>query len=322
MDPIKIVVLDGYPVVQEDLDWSFLKAVGETRVFPRTLQERVAARIADADAIITNKCRIDAAVMDACPKLRYVGEAATGYNNIDVEAAKARGVAVTNVPGYSTDSVVQSMLALLLELACRVGAHDAAARSGAWRRSEDFCFTVAPLTELAGKTLGVVGYGNIGRKAARVCTALGMRALVYTPHPPETPETGSEISFVSLDALLAASDVISLHCPLTPENSDMIGAETIAKMKDGVWLINTARGGLVREADLADALKSGKVGAAGLDVLTQEPPDADNPLIGLPNAVITPHISWLTTEARRRLIETAGENLRVWASGGSLNRVV
>ena len=337
MDPLKIVVLDGYGVTQQDADWESFNEIGEIQVFPRTEPDLIAARIGNADAAITSKCRIDAAAMDACPNLRYIGESATGYNNIDVEAAKARGIAVTNVPDYSTDSVVQGAMALLFELACRTGLHDAAVRAGEWQRSKDFCLTVAPLTELSGKTIGIIGYGHIGKKVARVCAALGMRVLVFTPHPPAALPAGGDASsslftggdallpppeFLPFDELLAASDVISLHCPLTPENGGMIGAETIAKMKDGVWLINTARGGLVREDDLAAALKSGKVGAAGLDVLTKEPPDLDNPLIGLPNAVITPHVAWLTTEARRRLIGIMIDNLRVWASGGIQNRIV
>jgi glycerate dehydrogenase len=272
--------------------------------------------------------------MDCCPNLKYLGVLATGYNNIDISYAQEKHIAVTNVPSYSTASVAQLTFSLLFEIANSVSLHDAAVRNGDWQRSADFCFTVKEQTELAGRTIGVIGYGSIGRQVAKIADAIGMDVLVYTPHPPksedmlhphqeeETSWKTENIKFVSLDTLFAYSDVISLHCPLTPENKGFINKDTIRRMKDGVILLNTARGPLIAESDLAAALKSGKVGAAGIDVLATEPPGRDNPLIGAENCIVTPHIAWLTKAARMRVMEISYRNLEAFVKEESCNRIV
>ncbi|MDR1068455.1 MAG: D-2-hydroxyacid dehydrogenase [Clostridiales Family XIII bacterium] len=322
---MKTVILDGYTVSRDDLNWEAFAELGEFSFYPRTAADDVALRIGNADLVLTSKCRIDKNMMDACPALKYVGVIATGYNNIDVAYARERGVAVANVPDYSAAAVAQMTFALLLEIENAVGAHDASVRNGEWQSNEDFCYTVAPQTELDGKTFGVVGYGSIGRRVCRIAEALGMHVLVHTPHPPnanaESVTTIDTTEFVPLEYLLANADIVSLHCPLTPLTEKLISRKTIAQMKDGAILLNTARGGLVDEADLAAALRSGKLKAAGLDVLSLEPPVPDNPLIGLQNCIITPHIGWITKEARRRCIEISYRNAEAFVKGERLNRV-
>jgi glycerate dehydrogenase len=262
--------------------------------------------------------------MDACPRLKYIGVFATGYDNVDIAYAAERGIAVTNVPSYSTASVAQFTFALLLEAVNAVGVHSSSVRCGDWEKSEDFCYNVAPQIELAGRTLGVVGYGSIGRRVCRIAEAMDMHTIAYTPHPPGNDSAGGangNTEFVSLDALFARSDVISLHCPLTDATKSMINKDSIAGMKDGAILLNTARGGLIEEFDLAVALKSGKLTAAGLDVLALEPPTKNNLLIGIENCMITPHIAWSARDARKRCIDITYTNAASWINGEKVNRV-
>ena len=311
---MKIVVLDGYTENPGDLSWETLEALGETTVYEYTKPEEVTERIGDAQIVLTNKTPITAQIMDACPGMKYVGVLATGYNVVDVAAARERGVVVTNVPTYGTDAVAQYVFALLLEVCHHVGHHNARVQEGRWTQGRDFCFWDYPLMELAGKTFGVIGYGRIGRAAARIARAFGMNVIAYGPHA-----QGEECR--TLDEVLGGSDVISLHCPLTQDNAGLICEASIAKMKDGVILINTARGGLINEADLRAALMSGKVRAAAVDVASVEPIREDNPLLGLDNCLITPHIAWASLEARQRLMDVAVDNVRSWLQGHTVNNV-
>lgn len=318
---MKIVVLDGYAANPGDLSWDGIAAQGDLTVYDYTPNEPSALiqRIGDAEAIFINKEVIDGAIMDACPNLKFIGVLATGYNVVDTAAAKERGIVVSNIPAYSTPSVAQFTFALLLELACHVGHHDQAVKEGRWCTNRDFCFWDMPIMELEGKTMGLIGFGNIGRAVGRIAKAMGMKVLATGSRPcPEGEDIGTYVDF---DTLLAESDVISLHCPLFPETKDMICAENIAKMKDGVLILNTARGPLVNQQDLADALASGKVAGAGLDVVEVEPMLPENPLLGAPNCVITPHIAWASQEARRRLLDIAVENLRCFLAGTPQNVV-
>ncbi len=321
---MRIVVLDGYTANPGDLDWQAFSALGELTVHDRTPPGQVVARAAGAEAILTNKTKLDATALKALPQLRYVGVLATGVNVVDLQAARAQGVAVTNVPAYGTASVAQATIALLMELANRVGRHDHAVHAGEWVASEDFCFTRARLTELDGLTLGIVGLGAIGQAVARVAQAFGMRVVAASSgrsSAPSRPTDSAGIERVPLDELFATADVISLHCPLTPENAGLVNAERLAKMKPTAFLLNTGRGGLIDEAALAAALRAGQLAGAGLDVLSSEPPAADNPLLSAPNCIITPHLAWATQAARRRLLATAAENLRAFAQGKTLNVV-
>ena len=311
---MKIVVLDGYALNPGDLSWEPLKALGETEIYEYTAPEDVVSRIAGADIAVTNKTVLGAKEMDAAPGLRYIGVLATGYNVVDLAEAKRRGIAVTNVPAYSTAAVAQHVFALLLEICQRVGHHNHEVHSGRWAANRDFCFWDYPLIELNGKTMGIVGYGQIGQATARIARAFGMRVLVYSRHA-----TGEE--FVPLDTLLAQSDVVSLHCPLTEQNAGMIGREALSKMKRGAILINTARGPLVDEAALRDALLSGHLMAAAMDVVSREPILASNPLLGLDNCIITPHIAWACKESRQRLMDIATENVRRFIAGDPVNVV-
>ena len=315
----KIVVLDGYTENPGDLSWAELEALGALTVYDRTDEADVPARIGDADIVFINKAPVTADTMDACKNLRYIGVLATGYNVVDVAAANARGITVTNVPSYGTDAVGQFAIALLLEICHRIGHHDKAVHDGRWESCPDWCFWDYPLIELAGKTMGIIGFGRIGRAAGRIAGALGMRVLACDSRP--TEDGRAIAAYVPLDALLAESDVISLHCPLTAETHALINAQSIAKMKDGVILLNNSRGPLVAEQDLADALRSGKVYAAGLDVVSTEPIRADNPLLKAPNCILTPHISWASRESRRRLMDIAVDNLRQFLSGSPVNAV-
>ena len=321
---MKIVVLDGYTLNPGDLSWQPLERLGELTVHARTPPELVSARIGDADAVFTNKTLLGAEHFAARPRLRFVGVLATGYNVVDLAAARAAGIVVCNVPDYGTMAVAQYATALLLELCHRVGAHSEDVRAGGWSRSVDFCYWRHPLVELCGKTLGIVGYGRIGQAFARIAQALGMRVIVHTRSAEVARQAGAapgSIEFVGLDELYAQADVISLHCPLTSDNKGMIAGRAIAAMKRGVLIVNTARGALINEADLAAALTSGQVGGAALDVLGSEPPSADNPLLAAPNCLVTPHIAWGAREARQRIMTTAAENLVRFLAGAAQNVV-
>lgn len=319
---MKIVVLDGYCENPGDLSWEGLAAFGDLTVYDRTNltdERQIIERIGDAEVVYTNKTPITAAVLDACPKVKYIGVLATGYNVVDCDAAKARGIPVTNVPAYGTMAVAQHAIALLLEVCCRVGHHDRVVHEGRWERSEDFCFWDYPLTELAGKTMGIIGFGRIGRQVGRIAKAMGMEILACSPT--EYEEGRAIADYVELDELLARSDVISLHCPLTPQTKGLINETTIAKMKDGVILLNNSRGDLVAEQDLADALNTGKIYAAAVDVVSAEPIRGDNPLLTAKNCFITPHISWASKESRQRIMDCAEENLRAFLAGTPINVV-
>ena len=311
---MKIVVLDGYAANPGDLSWAPLEALGELTVYDRTPADQIAARIADAELVLTNKAVLSRELIAGAKKLKYIGVLATGYNVVDVAAAAELGVVVTNIPAYSTDSVAQLVFALLLEICHNVGHHSQAVHAGRWSANQDFCFWDTPLIELAGKTMGIVGYGRIGHKVAEIARCFGMNVIAWT-RTPRDPEC------VSLDELLARSDVISLHCPLFPETKNLINRDTIAMMKDGVILINTSRGPVVNDADLREALESGKVYAAGADVSTVEPIPADNPLLGAKNMFFTPHIAWATFEARKRLMDVAVKNVEAFLNGAPVNTV-
>ena len=311
----KIIVLDGAVENPGDLSWEPLAALGDLTVDDYTAPEDTIARIGDASVILTNKTVISAGVMAACPALRYIGVLATGYNIIDIAEAKKRGIVVANVPAYSTPTVAQFTMALLLEICLHVGHHSRVVHEGKWSACRDFAFWDYPLMELQGKTFGIIGYGSIGKAVAKVAKAFGMNVLAYSRHGAE------EDAVATLDELYARADIVSLHCPLTAENTGMINAEAVAKMKDGVIILNTARGGLINESDLRRALLSGKVYAAASDVTAREPINADSPLLGLDNMIITPHIAWAATEARQRLMDIATVNVRKYLAGTPQNNV-
>ena len=315
---MKIVILDAYAANPGDLSWDEFAALGELTVYDRTAQEDAAARIGDAEVVFINKVRLTDEIFAACPNLKLVSILATGYNIVDLAAARRRGITVCNVPGYSTRAVVQMTFALLLEICQQVGLHSGAVHTGRWQTCPDFCFWDRPLIELDGKTMGIVGYGAIGSAVGTVAQALGMKLLVTARHEKPVPEGAR---FVSLPELLAQSDVVSLHCPQTAENARMIDAGALAQMKDGAILLNTARGGLLDEQAVADALRSGKLLAAGMDVVSVEPIRADNPLLTAPNCFLTPHIAWAPLETRRRLQAISAENLRAFLAGKPQNVV-
>ena len=315
-----IVVLDAHTMSPLSVgehapfhpNWDELSALGKLTLYPRTSPGEIIARSADAEILLTNKTPISAAHIAALPKLEYIGVLATGVNVVDIVAARARGIPVTNGGRYGTASVAQHVFALLLELAGRTAATAAAVRNGEWERCPDFCFTVAPFFEMAGKTLGMVGFGATGQATARIGAAMGMRLIVHsrTPKPFDAP-----VEWVSLDRLFRESDVISLHCPLTEETKELINRENLAKMKSSLTLINTGRGGLIDEAALAEALKNGAIAGYGGDVLSVEPPAAGNPLLSAPNAVITPHMAWASVESRTRLMHIVADNVRAFLGG-------
>lgn len=320
---MKIVVLDGYSENPGDLSWEGFEKLGEFTVYDRCSEAdeegEVTRRIGDAEIIITNKAPITRRVLDSCPSIRYIGVLATGYNVVDYTYAAKKGIPVTNVPGYGTDTVAQFTFALLLEICHHVAHHSEAVHAGRWEQAEDFCFCDYPQIELAGKTMGIIGFGRIGQKVGSIAKAFGMKVLAYSRHE---SESGKMIgTYVDLDTLLAESDVISLHCPLFPETEGIIHRETIAKMKDGVILLNDGRGPLIVEQDLADALNSGKVLAAGVDVVSSEPIKGDNPLLTAKNCFITPHIAWATKEARQRIMDCAVHNLKAFLDGSPENVV-
>ena len=318
---MKIVVLDGYTLNPGDLTWAALEALGELTVYDRTPVSDVVSRIADADIVYTNKTPITRMTMDACPGIKFIGVLATGYNIVDIDAAKQRGIAVTNIPTYGTAAVGQFAIGLLLEICHHIGHHsDAVIKDGRWSSNDDWCFWDHPLIELDGKTMGIIGFGRIGQATARIAQAIGMRVLAYDAF--RNPALESETcKYAELDELLVSSDVIALHCPLLPDTEGIINKASIAKMKDGVILINNSRGPLVVETDLAEALNSGKVYAAGLDVVSSEPIRSDNPLLKAKNCIITPHISWAPKESRQRLLDIAVSNLVAFRDGSPVNVV-
>lgn len=317
---MRIVILDGYTENPGDLSWGGFEALGETVVYDRTPPQEgeIVRRAKGAEIVLVNKTPLSADVLKAlAPELRYIGVLATGYNVVDIAAAKALGIPVCNIPTYGTMAVAQYTMALLLELCHHVGEHSRSVKNGDWSRCPDFCYWHTPLVELMGKTFGVIGYGRIGRAAAKLAAAFGMEALAYDA----TAAAEGPARMVSLGELYRASDVISLHCPLLPDTKGMINAESIARMKDGVMLLNTSRGPLIVEDDLAAALRSGKVSAAALDVLNTEPASPDNPLLKEERCLVTPHIAWAPKESRQRLMDIATENLRQFLAGTPQNVV-
>lgn len=317
---MKIVVLDGYTLNPGDLSWEALKNLGECKVYDRTSftdDAEIISRIGDAEIVFTNKTPLTKKILDAC-NVKYIGVLATGYNVVDVEAAKAKNIPVTNIPDYSTQATAQFAFALLLEICHHVAQHNQAVQEGRWENSPDFCFWDYPLIELAGKTMGIIGYGRIGQTTGKLAQAFGMKVIAFSPSR-EVGTTLGDCSFVALDDLFKSSDVIALHCILNSATQGIICKKNIAKMKDGVIIINNGRGGLVVEKDLREALDSGKVLAAGLDVVSTEPIKGDNPLLGAKNCFITPHISWAPKEARVRLMKIAVDNLKAFLMGKPVN---
>lgn len=319
-DSTTIVVLDGYTINPGDNPWNRLQALGACTIYDRTPPELKLERAAQADIVLLSKVKLDAAALQSLAKLKYISMLATGYNNVDVEVAGKLGIPVSNIPAYSTESVVQTTFALLLELAMHVGLHDAAVKSGEWVRSPDHAFWKTPLIELDGLTLGIIGFGTIGRAVARVGTAFGMKVIAYAPRVPA--DSGlTPVHFVPLEELFASADVVTLHCPQTPENSGFVDARLLSLMKPTAYLLNLARGGLVNEGDLASALRNGTIAGAGLDVVAHEPMLADNPLLTAPNCIITPHIAWASLAARRRLMDVVISNVAAFQAGSPINVV-
>lgn len=303
---MNIVILDGYTINPGDLSWSKLERLADRlTVFDATPMDKALLRLGNSEVLMTSKCPITREFMEQCPNLRYIGCTATGYNNIDVRAAADLGIAVTNIPAYSTEAVAQHTIALMLELANNVGLHNESVQHGEWSGNKYFCYWKKPIVLLSGKSLGIIGYGAIGKRVARIAEALGMTVNIYSEDP----------------AGAMKSDFVSLHCPLTPENEKMVNTQFLVNMKPGAFLINTARGPLVDERALADALKAGFIKGAAVDVLSQEPPSEDCPLIGLDNCIITPHMAWAPKEMRQAVIDGLAENLQSWMEGRMLNRV-
>ena len=319
---MKIVVLDGHAENPGDLSWAPLEALGELTVYERTFpasDEEIIRRLAGAEVLVTNKTPITRRVLEACPDLRFITVMATGYNVIDCAAARERNIPVSNIPTYGTAAVSQFAIAMLLEICHHTAHHSQAVHQGRWESAPDWCFWDYPLMELDGKTMGIIGFGRIGQQTGRIARALGMEVLAYDLYPSDSGRAVG--TYVPLDELYARSDVITLHCNLTPENTGLINRTAIDKMKDGVILLNNARGQLICEQDLADALNSGKVYAAGLDVVSTEPIRGDNPLLGAKNCLITPHISWAPRESRQRIMDATAENIRAFLAGAPVNVV-
>lgn len=322
MDKLKIVVLDGYCENPGDISWAPLEEFGELTVYDRTSYEEsglIAERIADADVAVMNKTPISRETIDKCPKLKAILVLATGYNVVDISYARERGIDVMNVPTYGTQIVGQYAVSLLMEICSHIGHHNAEVKAGRWELNEDWCFWDYPMIEVAGKTAGIIGLGRIGQTTAKILGAMDVDVIAYDAHQ---SDSGKKVaSYVGLDELFAKSDFIFLHCPLFPETEGIINKDNIAKMKDGVIIINNSRGQLVVEKDLADALASGKVYAAAVDVVSTEPILPDNPLLNAENCIITPHISWAAKEARQRIMDITADNLKAWASGAPVNVV-
>ncbi|MBE7726916.1 MAG: D-2-hydroxyacid dehydrogenase [Enterocloster citroniae] len=320
---MKIVVLDGYTLNPGDLDWKGLESLGSCEVYDRTSLtdvEEIIKRIGTADIVFTNKTPLTKEVFDQCPGIRYVGVLATGYNVVDIQAAREKGILVSNVPSYGTAAVGQFAMAMLLEICHHIGHHSQAVHEGRWESNPDWCFWDYPLIELDGKNMGIIGYGRIGQATGRIAQAMGMKVLAYDAYKNPALESDT-CRYAGLEELLAESDVIALHCPLFPESEGIINKTNIAKMKDGVIILNNSRGPLIVEQDLADALKEGKVAAAAVDVVSGEPLRNDNPLLKAPNCFITPHISWAPREARKRLMDIAVRNLEGFLMGERVNVV-
>ncbi|MFY9500995.1 MAG: D-2-hydroxyacid dehydrogenase [bacterium] len=322
---MKIVVLDGYTLNPGDLSWEGFERFGDLTVYDRTCydgsrEDLVIERAREAEVVLTNKTILSRKVIESLPQLKYIGVLATGYNVVDIEAARERGIVVTNVPTYGTEAVAQMAIALLLEMCHHVGAHSESVKKGEWASNPDWCYWKYPLIELAGKTMGIIGYGRIGQATGRIAQALGMKVLAYDKYVNKDLESDT-MRYVELDELLAQADVIALHCLLTEETEGIINKDTIAKMKDGVMIVNNSRGQLMVEEDLAAALNSGKVAGAALDVVSTEPIRMDNPLLKAKNCIITPHISWAPREARQRLMDIAVENLAQFLAGSPINVV-
>lgn len=318
---MKIVVLDGYTLNPGDLSWDGLKSLGDVVVYDRTAAEKIIERIGDAEIVFTNKTVIDREVIDACSAIKFIGVLATGYNVIDVDAAKKKGIVVTNIPTYGTAAVSQITIALLLEVCHHIGEHSKSVTKGDWTNCSDWCYWNSPLIELVDKTLGIIGLGRIGQETAKIAQALGMRVVAVDSYEVEALKSDT-LQYVNIDELLAKSDVIALHCPLFESTKGIINKNNIVKMKDGVIIINTSRGPLVVEEDLAQALNSGKVYAAGLDVVSSEPIKADNPLLTAKNCIITPHIAWAPKESRSRLMNIAVDNLDKFLKNAPVNVVI
>lgn len=322
---MKIVVLDGYTLNPGDLSWEGFERFGDLTVYDRTCydgsrEDLVIERAREAEVVLTNKTILSRKVIESLPQLKYIGVLATGYNVVDIEAARERGIVVTNVPTYGTEAVAQMAIALLLEMCHHVGAHSESVKKGEWASNPDWCYWKYPLIELTGKTMGIIGYGRIGQATGRIAQALGMKVLAYDKYVNKDLESDT-MRYVELDELLAQADVIALHCLLTEETEGIINKDTIAKMKDGVMIVNNSRGQLMVEEDLAAALNSGKVAGAALDVASTEPIRMDNPLLKAKNCIITPHISWAPREARQRLMDIAVENLAQFLAGKPINVV-
>lgn len=319
---MKIVVLDGYTLNPGDLSWDGIKQYGELSVHDRIdfTPETVIETIGNAEIIFTNKTPLPKAVLEKVPSVKYIGVLATGFNVVDVDAAKELGIAVTNIPTYGTTAVAQYAIALLLEMCHHVGAHSQSVMNGDWTKSSDFCYWNYPLIELVDKTMGLIGFGRIGQATAKIAQALGMKILAYDKFQDKSLESDT-CKYTSLDELLEKSDVISLHCPLTDDNKGMINKESISQMKDGVMIVNTSRGPLINEQDLVDALESRKVAGAAVDVVSSEPVKADNPLLKAKNCIITPHIAWAPKESRSRLMDIAVDNLGAFLKGNPVNVV-
>ena len=313
---MNICVLDGYTLNPGDLDWGSLSKLGNLKVYDRTMPSEIIERAIESEIVLTNKVIIDDNTMAQLPKLRYIGVLATGYNVVDIEAARKRGIIVTNIPAYSTNSVAQMVFAHILNIVQQVDTYAKEAQEGKWTNCPDFCYYNHSLMELAGKTIGIVGLGNTGMATARIASAFGMKVVALTSKTADRLPEG--ITPVSLDELLQKSDIVSLHCPLTDSTRELINKTTLAKMKNSAILINTGRGPLVNEADLAAALNNGDIQAFGADVLSKEPPTADNPLLSAKNCFITPHIAWATIDARRRLMEIAAENISQFIQGETI----
>lgn len=316
---MKIVILDGYTENPGDLSWDGFEKLGELKVYDRTPADKIVERIKDAEAVIINKTPLSAETFAACPSVKYVGVLATGFNVVDVDAAKKQGIMVCNIPTYGTAAVAQMTFALLLEVCHHVGAHSLAVKNGDWTENEDWCFWNYPLIELMGKTIGIIGFGRIGQAVGKIAAAFGMKVLAYDGH---SNEEGKKIAeYVSLDHLLQESDIVSLHCPLLPTTQGIINKGNIAKMKDGVIVINTSRGPLIVEKDLSEALQTKKVYAAACDVVSTEPILPDNPLLGCYNSILTPHIAWAPKESRQRLMDIAVADLEAFVNGNPINIV-
>lgn len=314
---MKIVVLDGEALNPGDLSWQCLEAFGSVTVYPRTTSTELLPRLAGAQIALVNKVPLTAETIRLCPELRLICCLSTGYNVVDIHAARELGIPVCNVPDYSTHAVSQFTMALLLELCHRIGHHDARVHEGAWAACPNFCFWDTPQMELAGKTMGIIGYGRIGQAVGRIAAAMGMEVLAYSrTRRPEFAET-----YVELDELLARSDVISLHCPLFPETTRLINENTISKMKDGALLLNTSRGDVIDEAAVAEALRTGKLGGAAMDVVTREPISPANPLLHAPNCILTPHMAWAPVETRQRILDTTVRSIQGFLNGHSVNVV-